>query len=206
LAWTYFFEARFQWSVSPADSLERAAELAEKALDLDPGRPRTYSLLGNIRLMEGNHSDAVAMGEKALALNPNGAEVAAFFALTLTYAGDLERSIALANYAIELNPYHAPWYNWILGRAYRLVGRYEDAINALSTQLEQNSGLIWPRVELASAYAALDRLDDAAAVTAEITKIDPSYSIRGWTSVPAYAKAATLEREVAALRKAGLPE
>lgn len=206
LAWTYFFEARFQWSVSPADSLERAAELAEKALDLDPGRPRTYSLLGNIRLMEGNHSDAVAMGEKALALNPNGAEVAAFFALTLTYAGDLERSIALANYAIELNPYHAPWYNWILGRAYRLVGRYEDAIKALSTQLEQNSGVMWPRVELASVYAALDRLDDAAAQGAEITKIDPNFSIRDWTAIPAYANPAILEREVAALRKAGLPE
>lgn len=206
LAWTHFIEAWSRWSDTPAESLVRAAELAEKALDLEPGRPRTYSLLGNIRLAEGNHRDAIAMGEKAIELNPNGAEVAAFFAITLTYAGDLERSISLINHAIQLNPYHAPWYNWILGRAYRLVGRYEDAIKALSIRLEQNSGVVWPRVELASAYAELDRLEDATEVTAEITKIDPNFSIRGWTAVPAYADPAMLEHEIAALRKAGLPE
>lgn len=206
LAWTHFIEAWSRWSDTPAESLVRAAELAEKALDLEPERPRTYSLLGIIRLAEGNHRDAVALGEKAIELNPNGAEVAAFFALTLTYAGDPERSISLANRAIYLNPYHAPWYNWILGRAYRLVGRYEDAIKALSMRLEQNSGVIRPRVELASAYAELDRLEDAAAATADITKIDPGFSIRGWTAVPAYADPTMLEREIAALRKAGLPE
>lgn len=206
LAWTNFVEAWSRWSASPADSLERAGELAGKALDLDPGRPRTYSLLGNIRLLEGNHRDAVAMGEKAIELNPNGAEAAAFFALTLTYAGDLERSISLINHAIQLNPYHAPWYNWILGRAYRLIGRYEDAIMALSMRLDQNLGVVWPRVELASAYAELDRLDDAAAQSEDITKIDPNFSIRGWTAVPAYADPTMLEREIATLRKAGLPE
>jgi DNA-binding SARP family transcriptional activator len=206
LAWTHFVEAWSRWDVSPADSLERAAELAERALDLDPGRPRTYSLLGNIRLLEGNHRDAVSMGEKALALNPNGAEVAAFFALTLTFAGDLERSISLANHAIELSPYPAPWYNWILGRAYRLASRYEDATEALSTRLKQNPGVIWPRVELAAAYAELDRLGDAATVAAEITNIDPNFSVRNWTAVPAYADPTMLEHEVAALRKAGLPE
>ncbi|MHC4432158.1 MAG: BTAD domain-containing putative transcriptional regulator, partial [Planctomycetota bacterium] len=186
LAWTHFVEAWSRWSAEPLETLERAAKLTEKALELDPARPRTYSLLGIIRLLAGDHRDAIAMGEKALELNPNGAEAAAFLALTHTYSGDLERSISLADHALNLSPYDAPWYDWILGRAYRLARRYEDAIAVLSRRLEQNTGLIWPHIELACSYAELGFSEETKAVANRIMTIDPGYSIAVWTAAPVY--------------------
>jgi adenylate cyclase len=146
------------------------------------------------------------MGEKALQLNPNGAEAAAFLALALTYSGDHERSISLADHAINLSPYDAPWYDWILGRAYRLAGRYEDAIAVLSRQLEHNTGPIWPHIELACSYAELGLTEETKAVVTRIMTIDPGYSIADWTAAPSYADPMMSKREAEVLRKAGLPE
>ena len=205
-AWTHLIDAKFGWSESGETSIYRAAALAQKALELDPARSRTYGLLGTIQLLSGNHAQAVALGENAVALDPNGAEVAAFLAVTLTYTGELDRSIALIDRAMRLSPYYPDWYRWNLGRAYRLMGRYEDAIAALEIRLAENPGALVPRIELAATYSSLGRQAEARAMVAEVLKIHPGFSVRQWMRAPPYKDPAVMTREFGTLRKAGLPE
>ena len=204
--WTHLIDAKFGWSESGQTSIRRAAALAQKALELDPARSRTYGLLGTIQLLSGNHEQAVIFGEKAIGLDPNGAEVAAFLALTLTYTGELDRSIALIARAMRLSPYYPDWYRWNLGRAYRLVGRYEKAIEALETRVAENPSALIPRIELAATYISMGRHADAQAMVVEVVRINPTFSVRQWMQVPPYKDPAVAKREANILRKAGLPE
>lgn len=206
LAWTHFIDAWFGWSESRAASMLRAAELAQKAFALDPTRGRTYALLGMIQLMNGNHEQAVALGEKAVTLNPSGSEVAALLALILSYTGELERGIALIQRAMRLSPYYPDWYRWNLGRIYRLMGRYEDAVTALTARLDDSPDSLVPRIELVATYVEMDREADAFAEATEVLRINPDFSVREWTAVQPYKDPAAAKREMNVLRKAGLPE
>ncbi len=205
LSWSHLLDARFGWSGSPEADLRMAAELAQKALELDPMRSRTYALLGTIRLMMGDHAQAVAYGEKAVVLDPNGAEIAALLAFTLTYTTDAERSISLLGKAMRLSPYYPDWYRWTLGRAHRLAGRYEEAEAALTTS-EGSAESVMPRVELAATYSEMGRLSEARAEAADILKIDPKFSVLAWTKAPPYQDPARTRREIDILRRAGLPD
>jgi TolB-like protein/DNA-binding SARP family transcriptional activator len=206
LAWTYLLEVRFGWSESPEADVKMASELAQKALALDPMRSRTYALLGIISLTIGDHAEATAYGEKAVALDPNGAENTVLFAYTLTYAGDSGRAIELVTKAMRLSPYYPDWYRWVLGRAYRLSGRYREAEATLTTPKGAGQDSVWRLVELVATYSEAGRPTDAHAAAAKLLEIDPAFSVRAWTKTPVYLDPAISKREIDALQRAGLPE
>ena len=206
LAWTHFLDARFGWTASPLDSLKRASELAQKAFMLDPTRPRTYALLGNLSLLNGDHDKGIELLEQGVELNPNGADVVALLALALTYAGDYQRSITLMNRAMRLSPYYPAWYRWSLGRAYRLAGQHGEALAWLKARPGDEPPPLIQRVELVATYSHTGSMIKARAEAAVILKDFPRFSVRLWTRWPPYEDPSEAEREVRALVQAGLPE
>jgi len=206
LAWTYFVDARFGWSPSPEETLGRAAEYAQKAIELDPTRPRTYAILGNLSLMKGDHEKAIELFERGVELSPNGADVTAFLGLGLTYTEDYPRAIRLIGRAMRLSPYYPAWYRWSLGRAYRLAGRHVEALAWLEPTADGEPPSLVQRVELVATYSEMRRLITARAEAAEILKDYPQFSVRQWTHWPPYKNPAVAEREFRALTRAGLPE
>jgi DNA-binding SARP family transcriptional activator/TolB-like protein len=205
-AWTHLAEAMFGWSERPEASLVRAAELAQKTKALDPGRPGTYALLGMIQLYFGRHDEAIALGEKAIALSPSGADVAALLAFTLSYAGEPERSIALSRKAMTLSPMHPMWYAWSLGRSLRLSGDYGRAIEALKSRREGDPDSLPPHVDLVIAYIWSGLEGPARIEARRVMQMAPVFSVARWARGQPYQEKALLEREIAALRQAGLPE
>ena len=205
LAWTHYLDARFGWTASPMDSAQRSAALAQKALALNPSRALTYSLLGSLMLIKGDHDKALALGDKALALGPSVADIAAIQAYTLTFTGDLERSVALITRAMRLSPYYSNWYRWNLGRAYRLMGRYKEAVSVLTKGLADNQSPV-RLVELAAAYSGMGSADKAKATAARIMSASPGFSITSWMRAQPYKDPAAKKREIELLRRAGLPE
>ncbi len=59
------------------------------------------------------------------------------FAATLTYAGRPSEGIGFMERAMRLTPYYPFHYLLRLGRAYRLVGREEEAITTLGRAKER---------------------------------------------------------------------
>jgi hypothetical protein len=57
---------------------------------------------------------------------------------------------------------------------------------------------------LAFSYAQLDRLEEARAAGAELQRLVPNFSLAGWKQMAAFKDPALLERDLAALRKAGV--
>jgi tetratricopeptide (TPR) repeat protein len=104
-------------------------------------------------------------------------------------------------------PINAAIYSYIfyLGRAYRLLGRHEEAIGALLKRALSRSPNFWPtHGELANCYRALGYEEEAQAEVAEIRQISPNFSLEGARQRLPYKDPAVLERVLDDWRKAGL--
>jgi adenylate cyclase len=178
MGWIDFLEWALQWSDDP-QSLERAAELAQKAVTLDDSLPGAHLLLAYVSLWKNRqHELAIAEGKKALALDPNNAEGYATLANILTFAGRPEEAIALLERGMRLNP-RAPnffFYLFELGHAYHWLGQYEQAIALQQRVLLLNPNQFVAHLELAEIYNELGREEEARAEVAEALKRNPQYS------------------------------
>jgi TolB-like protein/DNA-binding SARP family transcriptional activator len=205
LGWTHFIDAWNGWTQMPEESMRQAHQCAKRALDLNPKRGRTYALLGAITLMSGDDGAAIAHFERALQYSPGDAEAAALMAYALTYTGDLDRAEAAIRQAIRLSPNSPEWYRWTLARIDRLRGRLPGAVEALSRKLPDFPESIVPRVELVLTYVEIGRSQDARAMASEILRIDPPFLVSTWARRQPYTDQSVVEREMQALRIAGLP-
>ena len=111
------------------------------------------------------------------------------------------------HHAIELSPTRHPvWYDWALGRAYRLAGDPDRAVATIEASLRERPASIIPLVELVIAYHAAGDSGMASAMAATIRQKVPSLSIRTWAAMQPYEDPAMTEQDAAALRAAGLPD
>ncbi|MCH9053203.1 MAG: tetratricopeptide repeat protein [Proteobacteria bacterium] len=73
-----------------------------------------------------------------------------------------------------------------MGRAFRLDGRYEEAIAPLNRALERDPNFLHPHAVLAVIYSELGREQDARAKAADILEIDPGFTIREFSKALPY--------------------
>lgn len=204
LGWLHHIEARFGWSATPAAALQQAQALAHKAVALDATLPDAHALLGAIHLLHGQHEQALAAGEKALALSPNGADVAALFASTLNLSGRPLEAIAFVRKAMRLSPVYPAWYEAVLGHGLRLTAQSAEAIASYTRYRDRDPDSVFPHIFLALSYSQVGRLTEAQAAAAEALRRDPTFSLERWAQAFPYKERADLERELEALRQAGL--
>ena len=205
LGWTYLMEVWFGPSESSGTYMERAAELAQKALALDDTLDPPHSLLGNIYLMSRQYEKAIDQAKRAVDLNPNGADVHAHLGMILNYVGRRGEAIGLLSKAIRLNPIPPNWYLFTLGDAYFLAGQHEEAVAAYKRALYSNPDDVRTHAGLAATYSLLGREEETRAAVAEVFRLEPTFSI-GYVKTLPFKNKADIELLIEALRKAGLPE
>jgi TolB-like protein/class 3 adenylate cyclase/Tfp pilus assembly protein PilF len=203
LGGNYFLEWAAQWSQDP-QTLEQALTLAQKAIILDESLSWAHALLGNIYLWKKQHEQALAEGELAVALDPNSE--AGYMALgdILNFSGRPAEALGAMEKAMRLNPRYPPFYLRIVGTAYYLSGRYEEAVEAYKRVLTRNPNWLLTHVNLALLYSELGREQEARAEVAEVLRLSPNFSLEGVRRTWPYKDPAVTERMLAALRKAGL--
>jgi adenylate cyclase len=204
LGWTYLADVWYGSSESPGKSMERASELAQKALALDDTKDHAHCLLGHIYLMKRQYEKAIAEQERAIALNPNGADAHAHLGMTLDYAGRAEEAIALLKKAIRLNPIPPNWYLFTLGDAYCLTGQYEEAIAVYTKVLHRNPEDIRTLIGLAATYNLMGREEEARAQAAQILRVIPKFSVESFANRLPFKNKADTDLYIDSLRKAGL--
>ena len=138
LAWAYWLDWGNQWSQDP-QNLERAFTLAQKAIALDDSLSMAHLTLGQIYTWRQQHDQAIAEGERALVLASNCADCYAGMAAILNLSQRPAEAVGLVEKAMRLNPQYPGWYLYILGYAYRVTGRYEEAVEALKNALARRS-------------------------------------------------------------------
>src|SRR5262249_50193266 len=92
----------------------------------------------------------------------------------------------------------------VLGGAYRLTGRQEEAITVLKKAISLIPNLLASHEILAVAYSDLGRDEEARAEAAEVLRLSPNFSLEGMRQQLPFKDPAQTERVIVALRKAGL--
>jgi tetratricopeptide (TPR) repeat protein len=126
--------------------------------------------------------------------------------MILTYAGEPEAAINVFKEAMRLSPIYPDWFLSELARAYFLMGRYEEAIEALQRRLQHDPNSGEALILLAASESAAGRLDKAKAALDKFLAPRPAYTLRHYASGEFFKNPEDLNRVLEALRKAGLPE
>lgn len=185
-------------------AIERAHQLAWKAVQLDPDLPIGHANLAYVLTSEGQHDQAVAEFEQAIALNPNFTDWR--FGITLVRAGEPERAIQVLETHMRCDPFYVPSMPLALGIARFHLKEYSQALPLLREFAFRSPNVNQGHIVLAACFAQLGRLDEARAEAAEALRIDPTYTIDGTQRrVSLFKRPEDAEHLFDALRKAGLP-
>jgi len=200
---TYLMELIYQWNQDPG-VLEQVVLFGQKAVALDDSQPTAHETLALAYLGGKQHAQAIAEAEKAITLDPNYADAYVTLADVLCFAGQPEPAAGLVEQAMRLNPLYPPFYLWSLGHTQRLLGRLEEAVTTLRKLATRNPDHLTAHVLLTATYSELGREEEARAEAAEILRITPNYSLAIVQERVPYKDATLLDRQLAAMRKAGL--
>jgi adenylate cyclase len=177
LGLSYNSQAMNAWSQSPAKDLQRAFELAQKAIGLDQALVRPHVTLGWFYLLTGKFDEAIAEGKKAVALVPSSAFANYQLGAFLAFADLTDEAISVSQNALRLNPFPNDWQLWFFGNAYALAGRYEEALAYFKKAQERNPDNMWAYSSQASIYGQLGREEEARAAAKELLRLNPKYSV-----------------------------
>ncbi len=206
LGWTHLNDAKLGWTQSPETSLEEGATLCEKSLALDDGQSDAHAFLGAIRLHQRRYEEAETIGRRAIELGPNAADSVAFLAMTMNYVGRPAEALGLIERAMRFSPFYPDWYLGILGVSYRLLERYDEAIDIDLRRLERSPQNVFSNFRLAVVYEEIDRHAEACTQVAELLRKNPDASLRQIRVSEPYQDERELERFLSALRSAGMPD
>src|SRR5215831_8148652 len=193
--------------LSPS-ALDRALELAEAAVRLDPRLPPARAQLGWVLMHKRRHDAGMAEFERGFALNPNFIDHR--FGWALMYVGEAARAIAVIEVleaGMRLDPFAPPFLSsGFIGVANYMLKRYGEAVRWLRECTLCMPNVQWPHAWLAAGYARLGQLEEAGAEAADVLRINPAFTIESWKCTTPFKDPKDLEHLVDGLRKAGLPE
>ena len=161
-AYEAYLQGRAAWKRRGADNLQRAIELYQRALGLDPGFARAHAALASAYVVlpgytreAGDEQKLLPMAEaaarQALSIDPNIGEAHAVLAQINAERGDLLDAESGFFFAISLEPNEPTphhWYSILLAK----VGRLEQALGQArrAQELDPTSPIL--AANLASAY------------------------------------------------------
>jgi adenylate cyclase len=203
LGWNYLKAWQMQWSRDP-ETLERAFELAERAIARDDSLAGCHTLLSQVLLWKKEYERAIAEAERAVVLSPSDADGYETLAEVLAWSGRADEAIGHIKRAMRLNPQYPFFYLWTLGHAYYLTGRNADATTTFRTLIGQNPNFVPAHVFLAVLYTDQGLEQQARAEMTAAATYSAHVSLGSLRQMLPYRHEADLDRLLEALRKLGL--
>jgi TolB-like protein/Tfp pilus assembly protein PilF len=190
--------------VGSHDGLDRAFELAMKAVALDDNDYTSQGALGWALMLRQAHELAEHHLLRSLQLNPNRASMLASLGGLYAYQGRSEEGMRCFDRARLLDPFFGPQWYWRMGGVIHFSARqYDDAVAAFSRSLALP---FWGPAYVAASHALVCRGADARRHAAEVLRLKPDFSLRLFAAKEPYKQPGDRERLLDGLRKAGLPE
>jgi adenylate cyclase len=164
------------------ERVERAMQLLEEAIALDPEYAYAYSILSTTHMdlvvLGASESPgeslqrAVELGKKAIALDDSNSSVHANLTFPYIYLREFDKAISEAEKAVSLSPNSATAY-WALGSALSFSGRPQEAIPMLQKSLRLSPIPIHSQVlgMLAVSYSSLGQYEETVATYKKVLQI-----------------------------------
>jgi adenylate cyclase len=185
---------------------ERAAALADRALELNDAHVPSLVWAVNAYDLVGRNEDALAAAQRAVALGPGSAAAHMVLARSLSSAGRQQEAEREYQKALRLNPLD-PLVSFYVGTALFLSRDYDRALTVLRRGASATPDFIGLHGILAVTYAEMGRMEEARGEVAEMLRINPEFSIEELASRNLEGlDPESVEHFLAAARKAGIPE
>jgi TolB-like protein/DNA-binding winged helix-turn-helix (wHTH) protein/Tfp pilus assembly protein PilF len=159
------------------EAMEKAQELAAKALQLDDGLAEAHTAIANVLFRhDWNWADAEKEFRRGIELNPNDPSSYLHYAMYLGVLGRHDEAIATMKRAIELDPFSALMSSG-LGIVLEWSGRDNQAAEQEQKTIALDPSFPQPHEILADVYDQLGRYDEAVAEDLEtdtLEGVDPS--------------------------------
>lgn len=147
------------WVFRTCKSLGR--EVLERTVSAHPDSGPSHLLLADFAIQREDYKEAKAEYQTALALRPQDPEIMLMYVRMLETAREGQQAQEEATHDATEFPLHAG-LNFEAGELMlRSASDAEAAVKYLKRALETDPGMVRARVDLADAYAQLQRLDDA---------------------------------------------
>jgi TolB-like protein/DNA-binding winged helix-turn-helix (wHTH) protein/Tfp pilus assembly protein PilF len=196
-AYEDYLKGRFFWNKRTAEGHQRAIELFEQAIALDPDYAPAYAGLADSYALLGSNPNSLLPRQEAMARAREAALKALSFDESLAdahaslgfvkmhYDWDFKGAEKEFRRAIELDPGYATAHHWY---AYDLVplGRLDDAVAEVrrAQQADPLSVIISRDVGEMLLFAGRD--DDAIAQCRRTLEMDPGFALARWVIAAAY--------------------
>ena len=205
LGWHHMMRVVNFVSDDPPADVRKAGELARQVLaneHLSPQVARLANwLMSYVLVQERDFDGALAAADKTVALAPYDTFMLSALMMVLVQVGRPDQALQWADQAAARDPALGWFYNYGKGWAYLVLGRFEEAVDAL-TQTEFNDA----HLLLAIAYMRLGRLAEARAEVGKMMKINPAITLQTWRLGYSFRDPAILDRYALDLVQSGLPE
>ncbi|RRH90966.1 adenylate/guanylate cyclase domain-containing protein [Mesorhizobium tamadayense] len=180
-AWVELYHAHnilAGFGINPESEIKAAADVAERAVRLDPSDAEAHAVFGMSLKDKGDNARAKVELDTALRLAPGSAEILTFYSGFAAGFDEPERGAQLVDQVIRLDPNYPMWATGFYSTAYFMAGHYEDALKMLERKTPDNYGK-WGWVVRSSSFAALGRIDEANASVRETLKRYPDLTVEG---------------------------
>jgi TolB-like protein/DNA-binding winged helix-turn-helix (wHTH) protein/Flp pilus assembly protein TadD len=143
-AYEAYLKGRYYWNKRTGESMQKAEQYFEHAIDDDPTYAAAYSGLADCNsglTWHGFKSPAEALpkayaaARKALEINPESAEAHASLGLAMTHSWDWTGAEAEFKHALQLDPQYANAHHWY-GDYLSIRGRHGEALAEAKLALE----------------------------------------------------------------------
>jgi adenylate cyclase len=206
LADLHYSDARLGWSGEDhRTALEKAKAYVERALSIDPETPDAHRSAAGILLLEGRFEEAAEAARTAAKFGPSLPDLLASGGFVLTCCGYPKEAIPQMERALALSPVIQPgWHLGVLGNAYRLAGRGDDALTAFRSFHARNPG--FGLVDIVLIQHQAGQHEEARETAAQLALARPDFTVAFWLRTQFRIDKAQMAADLASLRAAGVLE
>jgi adenylate cyclase len=198
------------WSSNRLDDAAKAAELAQRAIAHDHQNALALATYAHLKsFLFHDYDTALVYFDQALAACPNNSLAWILSSGTLSYVGRTEQAVRHAERGLRLSPFDQSlfYYYMFLGLAHYASGNYGEAIKWGRMSQSENAFYTANLRILTASFAALDRMGEIGAVTTELMRLEPEFSIGKYEQdLQPFRDPAIKARYLDHLRASGLPK
>jgi adenylate cyclase len=165
------------WAELPGQAMQRAHDLAQRALSLNESNAAAHALLGEVYSYWGQYHLATRELERAIELNPNDWNGYVYRGRVMLWSSRTDEAIHSLETALRFNPNMNASGLMPLGLAFYLKKRYGDSIRTLERGLGREPNNVWSHIVLAAAYSQAGRSEDAARAVATVLRLHPFFEV-----------------------------
>ncbi len=126
------------FGVNPESNRKAAADVAERAVRLDPSDAEAHAVFGMSLANKGDMGRAKSELDTARSSSSGSSEILTFYTGFAARFGEPERGAQMVDQVMRLDPNYPMWTSNFFSPAYFMAGRYEDAVKMLERMTPNN--------------------------------------------------------------------